>query len=208
MTAEATIVTWDDQGFANNDGTVTAYRAAPLTGEYMGSMEVWVSKGTGLPADIYMDAPTSETKAGFAIVRASTRDRWQQVEDHRGTTVYDTVTKAGSDITELGPIPDGKTDQQPTSPYDKWSGTAWVTNEDAEQQATLEASMGEQAKRIAMATQQIAILTPAVDGGYAKPEHTQLLADWQRCRYELTLVPEQPGWPESPQWPTEPDKVI
>lgn len=61
---------------------------------------------------------------------------------------------------------------------------------------------------MALANQQIAILTPAVDGGYAKPEHTQLLADWQRCRYELTLVTEQRGWPESPQWPTEPDKVI
>ena len=62
--------------------------------------------------------------------------------------------------------------------------------------------------KVQIATQQIAIIKPAVDGGYAKPEHTQLLADWQRYRYELTLVPEQPGWPESPQWPTEPDKVI
>lgn len=63
-------------------------------------------------------------------------------------------------------------------------------------------------QRIAMATQQISILTPAVEGGYAKPAHTELLADWQRYRYELTLVLEQPGWPEKPQWPTEPEKVI
>lgn len=69
-------------------------------------------------------------------------------------------------------------------------------------------SMAEQAARITTATQQIAIIKPAVDGGYAKPEHTQLLADWQRYRYELTLVPEQAGWPESPQWPAEPNKVI
>lgn len=66
----------------------------------------------------------------------------------------------------------------------------------------------EQSRRMSVATQQISIIKPAVDGGYAKPEHTQLLADWQRCRYELTLVPEQPGWPENPQWPTEPEKVI
>lgn len=61
---------------------------------------------------------------------------------------------------------------------------------------------------LTLANQTIATLQPAVDGGYAKPEHTQLLADWQRYRYELTLVSEQAGWPESPQWPTEPDKVI
>lgn len=71
-----------------------------------------------------------------------------------------------------------------------------------------EIAITEQSARIATANQQIAIIKPAVDGGYAKPEHTQLLADWQRCRYKLTLVPEQAGWPEQPQWPTEPDKVI
>lgn len=72
----------------------------------------------------------------------------------------------------------------------------------------MELALTELSRRVSVANQQIAILKPAVDGGYAKPEHTQLLADWQRCRYELTQVPEQAGWPESPQWPTEPDKVI
>lgn len=71
-----------------------------------------------------------------------------------------------------------------------------------------ELSAQELAARIATADRQIGTIKPAVDGGYAKPEHTQLLADWQRSRYELTLVPEQAGWPEQPQWPTEPDKVI
>lgn len=62
--------------------------------------------------------------------------------------------------------------------------------------------------KVQIANQQIAIIAPAVDGGYAKPEHAQLLADWQRYRYELTQVPEQTGWPETPQWPAEPDKII
>lgn len=73
----------------------------------------------------------------------------------------------------------------------------------AEQVAEQDLSAG-----IAIAGQQIAILQPAVDGGYAKPEHTQLLADWQRYCYELTLVPEQSGWPESPQWPTPPEPIM
>jgi len=77
-----------------------------------------------------------------------------------------------------------------------------------EQPSAESVALMEQSRRVSVATQQIAILKPAVDGGYAKPEHTKLLADWQRYRYELTLVPEQTGWPESPQWPTEPDKVI
>ncbi len=66
----------------------------------------------------------------------------------------------------------------------------------------------EQSRRISVASQQIAIIKPAVEGGYAKQDHTQLLADWQRYRYELTLVPEQLGWPESPQWPDQPETMI
>ncbi|EQB2599510.1 tail fiber assembly protein [Aeromonas salmonicida] len=74
--------------------------------------------------------------------------------------------------------------------------------------SALEKSTGEFNIRRVIASEQIAILQPAVDAGYAKPEHTQLLADWQRYRYELTQVPERSGWPETPQWPTEPEKII
>ncbi|MNZ02352.1 Caudovirales tail fiber assembly protein [compost metagenome] len=208
MTIETTIVTWDEQGFAANDGTVNAYRTAPLTGEYMGPVEVWVSKGTGLPADIYLDAPTSTTPTGLTIVRASTGDKWQQVEDHRGATLYHISTKATIQVTELGPIPAEYTTKVPSSQFDNWNGKAWARDEEAEQHAKLEAARAEQSIRITNANQQIAIIKPAVEGGYAKPEHTQLLADWQRYRYQLTAVPELAGWPASPQWPAEPDKVI
>lgn len=75
-------------------------------------------------------------------------------------------------------------------------------------QSNQEKATAELNLRLVLANQQIAILNPAVEGGYAKPEHTQLLADWQRYRYQLTAVPELAGWPESPQWPAEPDKVI
>lgn len=111
-------------------------------------------------------------------------------------------------MNDLGPIPVGKTLLQPASPFDHWNGHSWERDDEAEKQAALIVAQQEQLLRLTNASQQIAIIKPAVDGGYAKPEHSQLLADWQRYRYELTLVPEQTGWPESPQWPTEPEKVI
>lgn len=72
----------------------------------------------------------------------------------------------------------------------------------------MEISGHELTNRLTIAGEQVAILQPAVDGGYARQEHFQLLADWQRYRYELTLVSEQPGWPESPHWPAEPARII
>lgn len=74
-------------------------------------------------------------------------------------------------------------------------------------QSDHEKASAELSSRLMLANQQIAILTPAVDGGYAKQEHVQLLADWQRYRYDVVLVPEQPDWPEKPQWPEAPQSI-
>ena len=197
--------TWGDDGWAETSGFTQAYIATPETSEYLGPNDVWVSEGTGLPAGAYPDAPPASAE-GKAIVRQATG--WQLVTDLRGVVVYDKSTGQPVTVNAIGELLEQYTLLEPSSPYDKWADDGWVKDESAEQQAKLEAAKTEQSARIANANQQIAIIKPAVDGGYAKPEHTQLLADWQRCRYELTLVPEQPGWPESPQWPTEPDKVI
>lgn len=198
-------VTWDDDGWAETSGYTMAYIADPETAEYLGPSDVWVSEGTGLPAGAYHDAPPASVE-GKAIMRQATG--WQLVTDLRGVVVYDKSTGHPVTVNAIGELLEQYTLLEPSSPYDKWTDDGWAKDEAAEQQAKLEAAQTEQSARIANANQQIAIIKPAVDGGYAKPEHTQLLADWQRCRYELTQVPEQPGWPEAPQWPAEPGKVI
>lgn len=200
-------VVWNEQGFAANDGYVKAHTASSSSGEYAGEVEVWVSKGTGLPAHAYLDRPTF-AGSGLAIVRSPTGDAWITVQDHRGEVVYNKHTKEQLLISELGHIPDEYTDLKPSSPFDIWSGAEWERDENAESMAALIAAQDEQSSRLYIASQQIAILKPAVDGGYAKPEHSQLLSDWQRYRYELTLVPEQAGWPVSHQLPEQPASVI
>ncbi|MGY3931237.1 putative tail fiber assembly protein [Aeromonas encheleia] len=198
-------VSWGADGWAACNGWAQAHCADAVTAEYLGPQDVWVSVGTGLPAGAYLDAPPAPEE-GQAVVRQA--DGWALVPDYRGVTVYDTATRQPIAISALGPLPELCTLLAPSSPYDVWDGAAWQPDAAAEEQAALSATQTEQSARIATANQQISIIKPAVEGGYAKPEHTQLLADWQRYRYELTLVPEQAGWPESPQWPTEPEKVI
>lgn len=200
-------VSWGADGWAENSGWALAYCTDAVTAEYVGQHDKWVSVGTGLPAGAYLDAPPPCTKQQ-AVVRDESG--WTVTPDYRGVTAYDKATRHPCEITALGPLPATHTLLSPTSPYDVWDETAlgWIHDDIAAEQAQLTAATAEQAQHIAVANQQIAIIKPAVDGGYAKPEHTQLLADWQRYRYELTLVPEKDGWPESPQWPTEPDKVI
>lgn len=197
--------TWGDDGFAETSGFTMAYIADPETAEYLGPSDVWVSEGTGLPAGAYQDTPPASAE-GKAIVRLDTG--WQLVTDLRGVVVYDKSTGNPVTVNAIGELLEQYTLLEPTSPYDKWTNDGWVKDENAEQQAKLQAAQTEQSARIDNANQQIAIIKPAVDGGYAKPEHTQLLSDWQRYRYELTLVTEQPGWPDNPQWPDQPATVI
>ncbi|MEV3833581.1 tail fiber assembly protein [Aeromonas allosaccharophila] len=195
-------VEWGEDGLACCSGWETAHIASPLNGEYLGPCDVWVSANTGLPAGAYLDSPAT-CEPGHALVRST--DAWEMVSDHRGVKAYDKTTRLELVISDIGPLPSTMTLLQPTSQYDVWSDDCgWHLDE----QGILSVAQSEQAMRISSANQQIAILKPAVDGGYAKPGHPQLLADWQRYRYELTAVPELAGWPESPQWPAEPEKVI
>ncbi|HHQ4805126.1 TPA: tail fiber assembly protein [Aeromonas veronii] len=198
-------VIWDKDGWAAHDGWAFAHRVDVKTGELTTSDDIWVSMGCGLPAGVYLDEPPAK-EDGKAIIRSNSD--WTLVDDLRGQTAYNTATGQPIEITDIGPLTEGLTLVAPSSQFDRWNGSAWARDEQEEAAAKLTAAEHEQQQRIIVASQQIAILTPAVDGGYAKPAHTQLLADWQRYRYELTQVPEQTGWPETPQWPTEPDKVI
>jgi hypothetical protein len=196
----------NELGFADKSGYLRCHICHPDTREYLGESDEFISQHTGLPAWAFADGPQGELEPGMAWVRLTTE--WEQVVDLRGQLAYDTVTRAACELVELGPLPADQTLLPPGSPFDRWNGLAWVKDDAAEQQARLEVAQTEQAARIANATQQIAIIKPAVDGGYAKPAHTQLLADWQRYCYELTQVPEQAGWPAFPHWPVQPATVI
>lgn len=197
--------TWGDDGFAETSGYTIAYIADPETAEYRGQSDVWVSEGTGLPAGAYHDGPPASSE-GKAIVRQATG--WQPVTDLRGVVVYDKSTGHPVIVNAIGDLLEKYTLLEPSSPYDKWTSDGWVKDKVSEQQATLAPAKAEQSTRLYTANQQVAIIKPAVDGGYAKPEHIKLLADWQRYCYELTLVPEQADWPYKPQWPEPPATVI
>ncbi|WP_421225758.1 tail fiber assembly protein [Aeromonas jandaei] len=192
---------WGDDGWAQCSGYVVAYLADPETSEFLWPHDVWVSEGTGLPAGAYLDAPPAK-ESGKAIVRQS--DGWRYVTDLRGVVVYNKETGHPVTVDAIGELLEQYTTLEPSSPYDKWIGEEWVKDDAAEKQAKLEAAQAELSARITAANQQIDIIKPAVDGGYAKPEHSKLLDDLQRYRYELILVPEQDGWPEDVILPDAP----
>lgn len=98
-----TTTTLNSNGFAEADGTITVYNYSPFTGEYIGSNDVFLSKGVGIPGYSTTIAP-SETKTGYAQVFNPSTKEWSYVEDHRGQIVYNIKTSQPFTIIDLGPI--------------------------------------------------------------------------------------------------------
>lgn len=71
-------VTWGADGWAASDGWELAHCADTHTDEYLGSMEVWVSRGCSLPAGAYLDGPAMQPEPGKAIVRLG--GKWELVD--------------------------------------------------------------------------------------------------------------------------------
>lgn len=132
MTAKE--ITLDENGFATEAGFITIYNYNGQTREYSGSSVEYLMVGLGVPAHSCVDAPGSK-KDGFAIRRNADLTGWEYVADHRGETVYNTETGQEVTISVIGEYPENTTTQAPSTPYDKWNGTEWVTDADKKHEA-------------------------------------------------------------------------
>ena len=107
---------------------MTIYTYDRVTGEYIGQGSADPSPAE--PGKYLFPAFSTEieppaAKAGFA--RCFVNGAWTYVEDHRGTTIYETSTATETTVTELGPIPVGYTDLVPCSdPI--WTGPEWTVD--------------------------------------------------------------------------------
>ncbi|MEZ8483106.1 hypothetical protein [Vibrio splendidus] len=86
-----------------------------------------------IPNDALQSKPL-EPKDGFAVI--AVLDEFGKaiysdyIEDHRGLVIYDQQDCSKSEtVTELGEIKEGFTLDKPTTAFDEWNGTAWVTNQ-------------------------------------------------------------------------------
>lgn len=123
--------TLNKNGIATKAGDMTVYNYDGETRECLASSVEFLAVGVGIPANSCTDAPPDE-KAGFAICRTISFDGWHYVIDHRGETVYDKETGQPVEITGLGDYTDNVTTIEPLTPYDRWNGSEWVTDADAQ----------------------------------------------------------------------------
>lgn len=190
---------FDKNGNATETHTVKVSGFDPATGEHVATYDVRILEGTGIPGYSTMTlAPTADY--GYTVCWDGSV--WGQVEDLRGKTAYKKSDRTPETVRSLGPLDDAYTLLAPTTPFDKWNGSEWVTDTDAQHAADVAAAEQKKNTLRAAADAEISWLQDAVDAGIASDEETALLAEWKKYRVLLMRVDTSKApdieWPKPP----------
>ncbi|EFI5350798.1 DUF1983 domain-containing protein [Escherichia coli] len=181
--------------------TIKIYNLLAGTNEFIGEGDAYIPPHTGLPANSTDIAPP-DIPAGFVAVFNSDEASWHLVEDHRGKTVYDVASGDALFISELGSLPENVTWLSPEGEYQKWNGTAWVKDTEAEKLFRIREAEETKNSLMQVASEHIAPLQDAVDLEIATEEETSLLEAWKKYRVLLNRVNTTTA-PDI-EWPTVP----
>ena len=179
--------------------TIRVFNLLDGTNEFIGESDAYIPPYTGLPANTTDIAPP-DVEAGFVAVFNSENKSWNIVEDHRGKTVYDVTSGDALFISELGPLPENVTWLSPGGEYQKWNGTAWVKDTEAEKLFRIREAEETKNSLMQVASEHISPLQDAVDLEIATEEEISLLTAWKKYRVLLNRVDIlEPVWPVQPQ---------
>lgn len=183
-------------------GDVTVFNYDVKTREYLSSSVEYLPVGVGIPANSCTDAP-GEKKEGFAICRTADFTAWEYVTDHRGETVYSTETGESVIVTLPGDYPEGTTTLAPATPYDTWNGSEWVTDNEAQHVADVEAAEQQKAALLAEAQTTISLWQTELQLGIINDEDKASLIVWMKYIKAVQAVDTSKApkitWPDKPE---------
>lgn len=154
--------------------------------------------------------PPDQMESGKAYRPDEDGDGWIEEESHRHETLYRTSDGAPYTLGAqqgdetyggIGPIPAWLTAQPRPDTWSVWKDGAWERDETAWNAEVLARGRMEQERRMAQASQRIAVLQDALDLEMATTTDESELLAWRRYRVALSRVDvaqESPAWPDLP----------
>lgn len=183
-------------------GNITVYNYDGDTREFLSSSSEYLAVGVGLPANSCTDAP-GEAKEGSAICRTADFTTWEYVADHRGETVYSTETGESLIVSLPGDYPEGTTTLAPATPYDKWDGSEWVTDTEAQHTADVEAAEQQKTALLSEAQATISLWQTELQLGIISDEDKASLIAWMNYIKAVQAVDTSKApditWPDKPE---------
>lgn len=194
--------TLDKNGIAIKAGELTAYNLDGVTREYLSASTEYLALGVGLPANSCIDAPVNN-KDGFAVCRTRDNNEWEYIVDHRGKPIYDTSTGQPSLMAFLGEYPEHVTTIAPSTPYDVWNGSEWVTDEDAQKNAQMLEADKQKSALLAEAQSTISLWQTELQLGIISDDDKASLIAWMKYIQALNAVDVSTA-PDI-EWPVKPE---
>lgn len=190
-----------ENGFAVTAGEIVVFNYDNQTRAYLSQSTEYLPVGISIPANACTDKPLT-AKSGYVVCRNSKLNGWEYLVDHRGEIVWNIKTGAEIQISVPGEYPVDTTIYPPATPYDKWNGERWVTDESAQKTAEVAAANANKAALLKSASEQIEPLQDAVDLDMATDDEKARFNEWRKYRVLLTRVDTSAApaitWPEAP----------
>ena len=194
--------TLNKNGIATKAGDITVYNYDSCTGEYLSESVEYLSVGVGIPADSCTDAPPVK-KCGFTVCRNVGSNLWEYIEDRRGELAYETATGKPIVISVPGAYDDSITLIAPSTPYDNWNGSEWVTDEKMQKNAQVKAAEQKKTALLAVAQSTISLWQTELQLDLVSDEDKVKLKLWMHYIRDLQAIKtsEAPDvlWPEEPE---------
>lgn len=194
--------TLNKNGIATKAGDMTVYNYDDATREYLSTCVEYLAVGVGIPANSCTDAPLDE-KDGFTVCRTASFEGWEYVADHRGETVYDTATGKPFTITVPGDYADDVTTVAPATPYDRWNGSEWVTDKNAQKNGRIMEAEQKKSALLAEAQSTISLWQTELQLGIISDDDKASLIAWMKYIQALNAV-DTSAAPDI-EWPVKPE---
>ena len=190
---------FDKNGNATETHVVTVSGFSPATGEFESTYDVRILAGTGIPRYSTLTLAPAPDEGSTACWDGSA---WVQVEDLRGKTAYKKSDRSSETVRSLGPLDDAYTLLAPETPFDKWNGSDWVTDTDAQHAADVAAAELTKQNLLAYARETISIWQTELQLGSISEEDKNQLIAWLAYIKEVQAVDTSNAptinWPEQP----------
>lgn len=165
---------FDQNGNATETHVVKVSGYDPETRELVATYDVRILAGTGIPG---FSTLTLAPVAGDGHAVCWSGSEWKQITDLREKTAYLKDNGSPSVIKTLGDLDDAYTLLKPSTPYDKWDGSAWVTDTDAQHAADVAAAEQTKQNLLAAARSTIGIWQTELQlGSISEEDKSQLIA--------------------------------
>lgn len=189
-------------GFCSASGYIDVYKYNVLTREYIGIDSEYLTVGVGLPANCCSDMP-GNFREGFAVCRSVDNSRWEYIKDHRGETVYSTETGVPVVIERPGDYPEATTTLTPVTPYDIWKDGKWVTDNEAQHVAEVDAAEQQKTELLAEAQAIISLWQTELQLGIINDDDKASLIAWMNYIKAVqavnTSIAPDVIWPDKPE---------